>query len=133
MKISPTQYARTLYELTADKSQEEIDGVVGEFGKLLEKKNQAKILPKIIGKFSEIWNKENGIIEAEVMSAHKLENHQIQKVATYLKEKYKAKEVLIDNIVNKSIKGGVIIRVNDEVMDGSVERNLKDLRKSLVN
>jgi F-type H+-transporting ATPase subunit delta len=132
MKITPAQYAKTLYELTLDKSQSEIGDVISEFAKLLAKKNQLKLLPKIIEKFNQIWNKENGIIEAEVMSANKLESHQVHKVASYLKEKYKAKEVLINDIVNESLRGGIIIQVGDEVMDGSVERQLRNLRERLV-
>jgi F-type H+-transporting ATPase subunit delta len=131
MKITPNQYAKTLYELTLDKSQSEIGDVIAEFAKLLAKKNQTKLLPKIIEKFTAIWNKENGIVEAEVMSARKLESHQVHKVESYLKKKYEAKKVLINNVVNESIKGGIIIRVGDEVMDGSVSRQLQNLRKKL--
>jgi F-type H+-transporting ATPase subunit delta len=131
MKITPNQYAKTLYELTEEKSHNEINDVISEFAKLLAKKNQTRLLPKIIEKLNSIWNKNNGIVEAEVASARKLESHQVHKVESYLKEKYKAKEVVLNNIVNGSIKGGIIIRVGNEVMDASVERHLKDLRIQL--
>jgi len=132
MKISANQYAKTLYELTAGKSQPEIDVAVSGLAEVLQKKNQLRLMPKIIKKIDEIWNKEIGIVEAEIISARKLERDQILKIENYLKEKYEAKEILINNIVNESLKGGVIIRVGDEVLDGSVERSLRDLKKSLV-
>jgi F-type H+-transporting ATPase subunit delta len=131
MKVSATQYAKTLYELTQEKSQSGIGDVISEFAKLLAKKNQLKLLPKIIEKFNGIWNKENGIVEAEVISREKLSNELSNKLRNCVSNKYKAKEVLINNIVNESLNGGIIIRVGDEVMDGSVDRQLRELRKSL--
>jgi len=131
MKITPTQYAKTLYELTLEKSQNEIDAVIPEFSKLLVKKNQMKLLPKIIEKFNHIWNKNNGIVEAEIISCEKLADELSNKLRNYISNKYQAKEVLINNIVNESLKGGIIIRVGDEVMDGSVERQLKELKMQL--
>jgi F-type H+-transporting ATPase subunit delta len=131
MKITPNQYAKTLYELTQEKSQSEIGNVVSEFANLLTKKNQTKLLPKIIEKFTTIWNKENGIVEAEVISREKLSSLLVDNLIRFVKDKYKAKEVLINNIVNESLKGGIIIRVGDEVMDGSVDRQLRTLRLRL--
>lgn len=131
MKTTANQYAKTLYELTLEKSQSEIGEMVSEFAKLLAKKNQAKLLPKIIEKFNEIWNKNNGIVKAEITSARKLEDSEVHKIENHIKNKYKAKKILINNIINESLKGGMIIQVGDEVMDGSIKRQLGDLRKIL--
>jgi len=131
MKISAIQYAKTLNELTLNKTHTEIDAAVSGLAELLKKKNQTKLLPKIIEKFNGIWNKNNGIVEAEIISREKLSNELRNKVSNYVSNKYKAKKVLINNIVNESIKGGIIIRVGDEVMDGSVDRQLKNLRNIL--
>jgi F-type H+-transporting ATPase subunit delta len=121
-KVSSTQYAKALFELTEGKSHKDTDEIVGEFTRLLVKKNQTKLLPKIIEKFNGIWNKNNGIVEAEVITFEKLSVELRNKLRNYILTKYKAKEVLINNIVNESLKGGIIIRVGDEVMDGSVDR-----------
>jgi F-type H+-transporting ATPase subunit delta len=131
MKIISQQYAKTLYELTKDKSHKEVDEIAAEFIKLLVSKNQSRLLPKIIEKFNGIWNKENGIVEAEVISREKLNSLLVDKLIRFVKDRYRAKEVLINNIVNESIKGGIIIRVGNEVMDGSVERQLRELKSIL--
>ncbi len=131
MKITPNQYAKTLYELTQERSQSEIGDVISQFADLLAKKNQTKLLPKIIEKFADIWNKKNGIVEAEVISREKMSNELSNDVSKYVSNKYGAKEVLIKSVVNESIKGGIIIRVGDEVLDASIERQLRDLRIQL--
>jgi F-type H+-transporting ATPase subunit delta len=131
MKATATQYAKTLYEMTKDKNHSEIDDAVLNFTKFLEKNSQMKMSGAIAKKFGEIYNSQNGIVEAEVASAHKLESSQIHKVESFLKGKYRAKEVVLNNRIDESIKGGIVVRVGDEVMDGSVERKLRDLSLSL--
>jgi len=132
MKVTPTQYAKALYEITKDKSHQEIDGVVANFLQVLIKKNQTKFAPKIIGSFKKIWNKEGGIVEAEVISMHKLEDSQIHKIESYIKEKYQADKVVINNKIDENIKGGVIIKVGDEVLDGSIAGQLRELKFFLI-
>ena len=52
---------------------------------------------------------------------------------SYVKNKYSAKEVIIKNTVSEKIKGGVVIKVGDEILDGSVERKLKELKILLIS
>jgi F-type H+-transporting ATPase subunit delta len=132
MKVTANQYAKSLYELTSGKTQPEIDGVVASFLKVLIKNRHLKIAKKVIAKFSEISNQEQGIVEAEVTTSRKLESSQVHKVESYVKEKYSAKEVIIKNKIDLNIKGGIVIKVGDEIMDGSVARQLEKLKNNLV-
>jgi ATP synthase F1 delta subunit len=131
MKISTNQYAKALYETTHDKKHEEINDVVGNFIKMLVKNNQIKLAPKIIENFKKIWNKELGIIKAEVTSRGKLSEELEHKLKSYIKEKYNAEKVEINNKIDQAIKGGVIIQVGDEVLDGSIAGQLRNLKSSL--
>jgi len=131
MKITAAQYAKLLYGLAADKSQAEADVSVANFFRFLAKNRQTKLLPKIVGIFSGIWNKEKGIVEAEVVSARKLEVSELQKIENRLKEKYPSKKAVLINIVDEKIIGGIVIRVKDEVTDGSISRTLSDLKKKM--
>lgn len=132
MKITPQQYAKTLLELTDGKSEQEVLNVVKKFAEVLRKDGQIKNAGKIMEKFSEMYNEKNGIVEAEVTSSRKLSSDQVHQVEKFIKEKYSAKEVVIKNIVDENIKGGIIIKVGDEVMDGSVDSQLKRLKRELV-
>lgn len=132
MKASATQYAKTLYELAANKNKSEIDGIVADFAKLLAKNNRLKMAPAIIEKFGNIWNRENGILEAEIESAYPLDDETSGKIKKEIKEKYSAKEVILNNKINKDIRGGIIIKIGDEVTDGSVKKQLKTLKQALA-
>lgn len=132
MKASATQYAKTLYELAANKNKSEIDGIIANFAKLLAKNNRLKMAPAIIEKFGNIWNRENGILEAEVESAYPLDDETSGKIKKEIKERHGAKEVILNNKINKDIRGGIIIKIGDEVTDGSVKKQLKMLKQALA-
>lgn len=131
MKATATQYAKTLYELTKDKKHQEIDGVVSDFLKELDKNGQLKIAESIAKKFRQIYNAENGIVEAEIITREKVNNDVSNRLRTYVSNKYGAKEVILNNIIDENIKGGVVIRIGDEIIDGSVSRQLSELKKEL--
>jgi F-type H+-transporting ATPase subunit delta len=127
MKISPTQYATTLFELTQDKNKSEVDSVTKKFINMLAKNNQLKMTEKIIQKFIEFYNQKNGIVEAEVTTREKISTEVSIKISNYVSNKYKAKEVVIKNKIDENIKGGIIIKVGDEILDGSVAGKLRSL------
>jgi len=105
--------------------------VVSNFIKELDKNGQMKMADGIVKKFQEIHNAENGIVEAEVITKEKISESLDNKIKQFVKEKYSAKEVVLKNIIDENVKGGIIIRVGDEVMDGSIKRQLEELKNSL--
>lgn len=132
MKITVTQYAKALYETTSGKPSAEVDLMVGNFIKILRKNNQLKLAKSIMEKFFAIHNAENGIIEASVVSAEGLSAEILKAVENFIAKKYAAKEVILTNNVEKSIKGGIIIKVGNEMIDASVVRRLLNLKKELI-
>ncbi|EKE16113.1 MAG: hypothetical protein ACD_11C00030G0021 [uncultured bacterium] len=131
MKISIKQYAQTLFDLTDGKSEQEISDVVKKFFVVLKKDGQIKNSKRIIEKFSETWNVVNGIVEAEVTTISAMEKATSDKIEKFVKEKYLAKKVVIKNIIDEKIKGGLILRVGNEVLDASVNNQLEKLGKFL--
>lgn len=131
MKISKSQYAEALYDSVHGKSQSEINEILANFVKVLAKNNQIKNVKSIIEKFSEVWNKKEGIVEAEVVSREKLDGDLKFEMEKYIKKKYNTKNVEIVEKIDKDIKGGIIIKVQDEVLDGSISKQLKNLKNNL--
>lgn len=132
MKISIKQYAQVLYELTLNKSEAEVDVVIERFAKELIKNNQIKVAPKIIEKFEEIYNQKNKIVVASITSSSKLESEYLKRIEKYLMDRYEVKEVVLDDEVSPEIKGGIILRIGDEIIDGSVSNRLRSLKAKLT-
>ena len=131
MKISAGQYAKTLFELTEGRTRAEIDGVVANFVRTISRNNQAKLVPAVIEKFSVLWNKKEGIVEAEVTSANGLKESEIKKIEIFIKERYQAKKVVLENKLNPEIKGGFVLKVGDEMIDGSIAKKLQSMKRVL--
>lgn len=131
MKISAQQYAQSLYEATKEKSQSEVDLALGNFVGILAKNRQLKNKKNIIQKFGEIYNSENNIVSAEVVSREKLSSSLVDKLNSFIKNKYQAKEAVIENKIDAGVKGGIIIKIKDEIIDMSLERQLRELKKQL--
>ena len=132
MKISNSQYSVALYESVKGKSQSEINSAISNFVKVLVKNNQIKNVSSIISKFKEIWNKKEGIVEAEIISREKLDSKLVNQLISYIGKKYKSEKVEIIEKIDLNIKGGIIVKVGDEVMDGSISGQLKNLRSILT-
>jgi F-type H+-transporting ATPase subunit delta len=131
MKVSIKQYSQTLFDLTDGKSEQEIVAVVTKFTDQLKNDGQFKNAAKVIEKFEDIYNAKNGIVSALVTSARKLEEVQLKEITEFIKGKYAAKEVVIKNVVDEEIQGGLIVKVGDEVLDSSVISQLKRLQNIL--
>ena len=132
MKITANQYARTLYELTENKSSQEVDKTVFNFTQIVRKNRQSKLFPKILESFNGIWNIKNKVAEAQLISREKLDDETEKKIEEYIKRKYKVEKVLINRKIDENVVGGIIIRVGDDVLDQSIKGQLRKLNKELT-
>jgi F-type H+-transporting ATPase subunit delta len=131
MKITAKQYAQTLFELTKDKDEIEIQAVISKFLVVLKKRGDFKMKMDIIQQFQRIFNEANGIVEVKIISQQELKQDQLEKIEQLVKNKYQANQVILKNDIQKEILGGIMMQVGDEVMDGSVAGQLKRMRNSL--
>lgn len=133
MKVSIKQYAQALFDLTAGKSEREVLTVVKKFAEKLKSEGQLKNVGKITDKFQELYNRKHGIVRAEVTTRYKMQDAGYAELKNYIKTRYGAGSVELAESTKEEIKGGVIIRVGDEVIDGSVRKQLTNLRKVLYS
>jgi F-type H+-transporting ATPase subunit delta len=131
MRVTSAQYAKSLYEATLDKSHSEVDVLVSNFVKVLAKNGQMRLKNEILRKFEAVSNMKNGIVVAQVISQEKLSEGMIEKLNGFIKKKYQAEKVEIENTVDEKIQGGVIVKVGDEIFDASVKGQLKKMRSAL--
>ncbi len=132
MKITPKQYAESLYQAVVGKKDSEVKDAIGNFVKVLINNNDISKADEIIKQFVRIWNREQGIVEAEVVSAKELDKKIVKLLNGYIAKLSGAKDVVIKEIVNKDILGGVVIKYKDKVLDGSLRMRLGELRSKMV-
>ena len=132
MKITSKQYATSLYETILDKKEGELKGVIENFVKIIIANNDLSKADSVISEFSKLWNKEKGVIEAEVLSAVKLDKETVDILSDYISNITKSKNVSIETETDKKLIGGVIIKYGDKILDGSLKTRLKDFKNKLV-
>lgn len=132
MKVSNRQYAVSLYEMTRDaKNKDQIKEVIKNFIAFLVKNNNLNKVNGIIEEFNRIWVKETGVIDATVLSATKLDKESLENLEKFAISVSGAKEVIIDNQINKEVLAGFILKVGDQILDGSMKTKIKELKEQL--
>ncbi len=106
------------------------DKVMGNFLNLLVQKKRAAILPEIAEVFQIMVDEDKNISHGTVVSAVELETDLQNKIQDTL-EKITGKKVELTVSVDPSIIGGVIAKVGDLVLDGSIKTQLASLKGSI--
>lgn len=96
------------------------------FVKLLCERGRIRELPECIDEYLKLYEASDGIASAEVTSAVELSDAQ----KNALREKLEARlsrRVELKCEVDASLLGGIVVRVDGKVMDGSLKRRLSDV------
>lgn len=132
MNIPIKQYAKTLYKIVDGKNKSETEKIISEFVAVLAENNDLGKIKKIIAEFNNLWNKEKGIVEAEIASAKELDKDIVKLLDDYIVKLSGAKEVVMGEKIDKNLLGGVIIRYGDKVLDGSLKAKISSLKIELT-
>jgi F-type H+-transporting ATPase subunit delta len=91
---------------------------------------RAADLPEIVDQFVELAAAERRRAVAEVRSAVPLTPEQIERLRTAL-NRATGKDVEVKVVVDATVLGGLVARVGDVVIDGSVRRRLEQLKEQI--
>lgn len=89
-------------------------------------------LVAIIDEFERRYDAFNKRIHAEVITAVQLDTKQRDQLKAGLAKRLSANEIVLHETVDPSILGGVIIRANNETLDGSLSLKIEQIRRLLV-
>lgn len=105
------------------------------FLKLLLDKGRQNLLSSIVQQYADLVNEARGVAIGQVVTAVELSAQARKQLEAAFTSKV-GKRVELKNVVDKTIKGGVLLRIGDRVYDGSVAGRLSrfkgQLRKAQV-
>lgn len=127
MIIAPKDYALGLLHATKSKDKNEITSVIHNFVDILVQNNDVSKTARILDIFATLWNKENSIVEAEIITAETLNRAEVDSLENFLITLSGAKKVRMTEKIDEDILGGVIIKYGDSIMDKSLRTKIKDL------
>jgi F-type H+-transporting ATPase subunit delta len=89
------------------------------------------LIPEVAAEYFSLLDEAEGRVHAQVTVARPTDDAQRDTIAREL-SRVLGKQVVPHMTVNPAILGGVVVKVGDRVMDGSVRRRLASLRDRLV-
>ncbi len=98
---------------------------------LLVDKKRIGLLPLVADTYHEMWNDYRGLVEVEVTSAVALEAGEEERLTRVL-ERRTGRTVALHKRVERGLLGGVSVRYNDTVIEGSVRSQLRALHRHLL-
>ncbi|MHB1414505.1 MAG: F0F1 ATP synthase subunit delta [Chloroflexota bacterium] len=98
---------------------------------LLVERHRLGLLPVVVAEFDRLLDARRGVVTAEVTTAVPLDSQRTALVAQRLSSML-GKQVRLQTVVDQSIIGGLIVRVGDKLINGSIAGRLASLRQELA-
>ena len=90
------------------------------------------LLSDIQNELVKIVNDEKGIVTAELFSATELDNSILEELKLKLENMYKGnKKITIEHKIEPDLIGGLKVKIDDLLFDGSIKGRLEELRRRI--
>ena len=130
MKLTAHQYAKTLFESLQDTHSKDHEKILDNFTEALVMNNDIAMFEEIAAEYEKLDKASKGIRIAEVTSAKPLERHAEKEIIEHL-NKLASSKVELKKKVDERILGGVVIKLDDTLIDASVKTSLDELKRDL--
>lgn len=107
-----------------------LDKMTINFLKVAIDKNRMNILDEVKLNFKNLVNEKLNKVDGVAVTAVSMTNEEIKGLEEKLSKKYN-KNVTLKNIVDETVIGGVLVRLGNEEIDGTVKGNLAKLKENL--
>lgn len=101
------------------------------FINLLTAKSREAILQDVVEQFKALHDEKLGIVNIEVRASIELSYAQEKELRATL-EQMMNRKARLHLVIDKTIKGGLIVRIGDTVLDASVTRQLERMRERFI-
>jgi F-type H+-transporting ATPase subunit delta len=107
-----------------------LDPVTANFLGVLAKNRRLAQLGNVIRAFNLLAARHRGEINAEVTSAHQLDDGQVDALKNNLRTRYGA-DIAVDLKVDPAILGGLVVKIGSRMIDGSIRTKLNTLAQAM--
>ncbi len=111
------------------------EGKVGDITyrllRLLADRRRLELLKEIENKYAALLRVRNNIVSARLSSSKELTQSEVADIKARLTE-HLGKKLELDVEVDKTLLGGVVLRLGDQIIDGSLKGKLAAIEKQLL-
>jgi len=130
--LSNNDIAHAIYLVSKDKTHAELHEVNSKVMKFLVRRRLLSKSRDILDRLDKIINHESEKIVVKVLNARKLKEESKKELTFFLKERYKVKKVVLLEILDEKLLGGVRLEIDDEIIDLTVKNKIKKLQEYLI-
>lgn len=127
--LSPNISSEIKWDVIRSGLEGKLSDTVISLAKLLIDRGRIEILPELLYSYAKISGEKLGRVDALVTSVYPLSEQEQATVASEFGQLVH-KKVRIQNIVDKSLLGGIKVKIGDTLYDGSLSGKLERLEKS---
>lgn len=98
---------------------------------LLIERDRIEILPLVARAYRRLWNAQRGVVEAEAVSAREMGEDEVRAVSDAVARAL-GKQVELRRRVDPGLMGGLLLRAEGRIYDGSVRARLRALRERMA-
>ena len=109
-----------------------IDEELLSFLLLLIEKDRIMFLKEKLNEMKKIHLERNNTLKGIVKTTVALSDEEYNKLLAKLEKKYN-KKIILERVIDPSILGGIFLKVDNEVMDGTVKYRLENLKKLMLS
>jgi len=128
---NPNVSAAKLTDVLVSVMGEGVSAEARNFVHLVVANRRLEAVGEIRELYEDMVNEREGVVDAEIASAFPLDDGQLKELVGSLERRFKRK-VEPRVAVDKSLIGGVTVKVGDEVIDGSVRGKLAAMSAALL-
>lgn len=128
MKFSVQQYTEALYQTLSETKPSDQEKVINNFIQVLKTNGDLANYEAIIAEYEILDRKVKGIREVEITTAHEVQIN--SEIIQSLNEAV-GSDIELKKKVDESLIGGVVVRVEDTLIDASVRGQLNKLKNNL--
>ena len=108
----------------------QLDETTTRFLGVLAENRRLNQLPAIVRAFRTLASSYRGETRAEVTSAHPLDAEQVDQLKHQLRQRI-GRDVSVDLTVDKSLLGGLVVRIGSQMIDSSIRTRLNSLAHAM--
>ena len=110
--------------------ENQLSDSMNNFLKIVIDKDRMSVIENIKESYKSLLNDKNNVLEGTAITAVALSEEEIKDLEKNLSKKYN-KNVTLTNVVDEAILGGVLVKLGNEEIDGTVRTRLSNIKKQL--
>jgi F-type H+-transporting ATPase subunit delta len=92
-----------------------------------------KCLSNIINEYKKMADAYRNISNVKIISASELSDDEVEKLKQSIQKSFNLRDIKVEKVIDPKAVGGVMIKIGDTVIDGTVKERLDKLKNAIIN